>query len=153
MSTRNPRFAIGLILATMMAAGGLVLADPSSPVTVTIADSPDPVASGAQLLYTITVVNSGGSKLTKMLLSDQVNGIAGIGVPPQLQLSSTRGSCNQSGNLVTCDAGTIEGNGSWVVTIRGVVTAANWHRHQRHRHSQRHPLRPELTTTTRRRRW
>jgi len=111
--------------AVIMVATGLILADPSSPVTVSIADSPDPVASGAQLLYTITVVNTAGSKLTNMLLSDQVNGVAGIGVPPQLQLSSTRGSCNQSGNLVTCNAGTIEGGGSWVVTIRGVVTAAS----------------------------
>ena len=125
MSMRSPRFAIGLVLATVMAAGGLMFADPTSPVTVTVVDSPDPVASGAQLLYTVTVVNTAGSKLTNMLLSDQVNGVAGIGVPPQLQLSSTRGSCNQSGNLVTCAAGTIEGGGTWVVTIRGVVTAAS----------------------------
>ena len=26
---------------------------------------------------------------------------------------------------MTCNAGTIEGGGTWVVTIRGVVTAAN----------------------------
>src|SRR5215203_3980624 len=101
-----------------------MFADPASPVTVAIVDSPDPLASGAELLYTITIVNTGGSKMTNALLSDQVNGLAGIGVPPQLQLSSTRGSCKQSGNLVTCNGGTMEGNGAWIVTIRGVVTAA-----------------------------
>src|SRR5580765_6617518 len=124
MNTRRLAFALVSMVAALMVATGLILADPASPVTVSIVDSPDPVASGAQLLYTVTVVNTAGSKLTNMLLSDQVNGVAGIGVPPQLQLSSTRGSCNQSGNLVTCNAGTIEGGGTWVVTIRGVVTAA-----------------------------
>ena len=123
-------------------ATGLMLADPPSPVTVAIVDSPDPVASGAQL-YTITVVNTGGSKLTNCVLTDQVNGVAGIGVPPQLQLTSTRGSCNQNGNLVTCNAGTIEGGGTWVVTIRGVVTAANG-TDQQHRLRQRHALGAEL---------
>jgi len=125
MRTRNPWFAIGSVFAAIMVAGGMMLADPASPVTVTIVDSPDPIASGSQLLYTITAVNTGGSKITNVVLSNQVNGVGGIGVPPQLQLSSTRGTCGQSGNLVTCNAGSIEGNGSWVVTIRGVVTAAN----------------------------
>src|SRR5580765_3006525 len=125
MNTRRLAFALVSMVAALMVATGLILADPASPVTVSIVDSPDPVASGAQVLYTVAVVNTAGSKLTNMLLSDQVNGIAGIGVPPQLQLSSTRGSCSQSGNLVTCNAGTIEGNGTWVVTILGVVTAAN----------------------------
>ena len=125
MSTRHLLLAVGSMIAALMVPTGLILADPASPVTVSIVDSPDPVASGSQLLYTVTVVNTAGSKLTNLLLSDQVNGVAGIGTPPQLQLSSTRGSCNQSGNLVTCNGGTIEGGGSWVVTIRGVVTAAN----------------------------
>jgi uncharacterized repeat protein (TIGR01451 family) len=125
MNMHRVTCAFGMVLVTFLVASRLMLADPSSPVTVSIVDSPDPVASGSQLAYNITVVNTGGSKLTNVLLSDQVNGVAGIGVPPQLQLSSTRGSCNQSGNLVTCNAGTIEGNGSWTVTIRGVVTAAS----------------------------
>jgi uncharacterized repeat protein (TIGR01451 family) len=125
MTLRRTTYALGMVFVTFLVASRLMLADPSSPVTVAIVDSPDPVASGSQLGYTITVVNTGGSKLTNVVLSDQVNGVAGIGVPPQLQLSSTRGSCSQSGNLVTCNAGSIEGNGSWMVTILGVVTAAN----------------------------
>ena len=124
MSTRSPRFAIGLILATVMAAGGLMLADPASPVTISDVDSPDPVASGAQLTYTITMVNTAGSQVTNAVMTDQLNGVGGIGVPPQLQITSTRGTCTQSTNLVTCNAGTIEGGGSWTVTIRGVVTGA-----------------------------
>ena len=122
---RTTRLAAGVLLATLGASAPILLADPVSPVTITIVDSPDPVASGAQLLYTITMVNTGGAKITNVLLANQVNGVGGIGVPPQLQITSTRGSCTQTGNLVNCNAGAIEGNGSWVVTIRGVVTAAS----------------------------
>ncbi len=112
-------FAILAILAVP------ALADPASPFTITNIDSPDPVASGAELVYTITVVNTGGSKTTEVVMTDQLNGVGGIGVPPQLQITSSRGSCTQSATLVTCSAGTIEGGGSWTVTIRGIVIAPN----------------------------
>ena len=125
MSTRSPRVVLAFVLAACVAAAAVILADPTSPMTITDVDSPDPVASGAQLTYTITMVNTGGSKVTNAVMTDQLNGVGGIGVPPQLQLTSTRGSCTQSTNLVTCNGGAIEGAGSWVVTIRGVVTAAN----------------------------
>ena len=120
------RTLLGATLSALMVWVSIGLADPSSPITVTNIDSPDPVASGAQLQYTITVVNTAGAKLTNMVLSDQVNGVGGIGVPPKLVLTSTRGSCTQNvNNLVTCNGGQIEGGGSWTVTIRGIVTAAN----------------------------
>src|SRR5262245_45660975 len=113
-------------LSALMVWVSIGLADPSSPIAVTNVDSPDPVASGAQLTYTITIVNTAGSKLMNVVLSDQVNGVGGIGVPPQLVLTSTRGSCSQNvNNLVTCNGGSIEGGGSVTVTIRGIVTAAN----------------------------
>src|SRR5438045_2578478 len=115
---RGTRLAAAAILAILGAYAPILLADPVSPISIAIVDSPDPVASGAQLLYTITMVNTGGAKVTNVLLANQVNGVGGIGVPPQLQISSTRGSCTQSGNLVNCNAGAIEGNGSWVVTDR-----------------------------------
>src|SRR4051794_5697086 len=79
-----------LVANVLIAAGGvttLALADPTSPITVTSVDSPDPVASGAQLTYTITITNTGGSKVDSLVFSDQVNGVGGIGVPPQLVLT------------------------------------------------------------------
>lgn len=121
--TRHAAFAI--LAVSLLAGGPPAVADPASPITVTNTDSPDPVASGAELTYTITVVNTAGSKITNVVLADQLNGVGGVGVPPQLIISSTRGSCTQSTTLVTCNAGTIEGGGSWFVTIRGAVTAAN----------------------------
>lgn len=119
------RVALATGLAGIVAAISIALADPGSPITITNVDGPDPVASGAQLTYTITIVNTGGAKITNVVLSDQLNGVGGIGNPPQLVLTSTRGSCQQNVNLVTCNGGAIEGLGTWVVTIRGIVTAAN----------------------------
>ena len=40
-------------------------------------------------------------------------------------LTSTRGSCTQNVNLVTCNAGHDRRLGTWTVTIRGIVTAAD----------------------------
>ena len=113
-----------VILITSVAFLPLAIGDPASPITVNNTASPSPVPSGQEITYTITVVNTAGSKITNVLMSDQLNGVGGVGVPPQLQITSTRGSCTQSTTLVTCNAGTIEGGGSWFVSIRGVVTAA-----------------------------
>lgn len=125
----RPPVAFAAVLTAVLALGApgvfMALADPASPFSITNVDSPDPVSSGAELTYTITVVNTGGAKVHNVVLSDQLNGVGGIGVPPQLVLTSTRGSCAQNANLVTCSAGTIEGGGSWIVTIRGVVNAAD----------------------------
>jgi uncharacterized repeat protein (TIGR01451 family) len=120
------RLALTLIVSSSAASGAsILLADPASPVTITDVDTPDPVASGAVITHSITIVNTGGAKISNVVMSDQLNGVGGIGVPPQLQIASTRGSCAQSGTLVTCNGGQIEGNGSWTISIRGIVTAAN----------------------------
>ena len=123
-----PSTPLRLLLAILLLCGTVgspsLFADPASPLEVTVQDTPDPVAAGAQLLYTITIVNSGGASVDDVALTNQLNGIGGIGVPPQLQITSSRGSCTQSTTLVNCYAGTMEGRGSWTVTIRGIVTAA-----------------------------
>jgi uncharacterized repeat protein (TIGR01451 family) len=121
-SRRRVAFASGL--AGIFAAITIAFADPGSPVTLTNVDSPDPVASGAEITYTITAVNTGGAKINNVVLTDQLNGVGGIGVPPQFVVTSTRGSCTQTVDLVTCSAGTIEGLGTWVVTVRGKVAAS-----------------------------
>jgi uncharacterized repeat protein (TIGR01451 family) len=127
--TRIPLVARRAIVAALFAAVAsgavIVLADPASPVTITDVASPDPVASGSQITHSITIVNTGGAKISNVVMSDQLNGVGGIGVPPQLQIASSRGSCAQSGTLVTCNAGDIEGRGIWTISIRGIVTAAN----------------------------
>ena len=69
-------------------------ADPASPITVTKTASASPVASGAQLTYTIVVKNTGGAKVDNVVLTDQVNGVGVIQNPPalpQLTITSTQG--------------------------------------------------------------
>jgi uncharacterized repeat protein (TIGR01451 family) len=102
---------------------------PTSPITVTKSASAASVASGGQLTYTINVTNTGGAVLKSMVLTDQVNGIGVMQNPPalpQLVLTSTKGNCTQggtNGNLVTCNAATLNGGETWTVTIGGQVTA------------------------------
>ncbi|MDQ1382151.1 MAG: hypothetical protein QOJ71_2870 [Actinomycetota bacterium] len=116
-------------LIALVLAGGDALADPSSPITVTKTASSNPVASGAQLTYTIVVKNTAGGSISNVVFNDQVNGLGVIQTPPalpQLILTSTKGSCSQggtNGNLVTCAVGTMAGGESFTVTIRGQVTA------------------------------
>lgn len=108
------------------AAAAPAVADPASPITVTNTASPSPVASGAQITYTITTKNTGGSKIDNVGLTDQLNGLGTIQSPPatpQFVLTSSKGACTQSAQLVSCSAGTLNGGETWVVTIRGVVTA------------------------------
>jgi uncharacterized repeat protein (TIGR01451 family) len=128
--TRRNRFLHCLVAAMFATAGGLVgssrpaSADPASPITVTNSDSADPVASGAELTYTIVMANTGGSKVDSLVMTDQLNGVGGIGVPPQLVLTSSQGSCTQSALRVSCAGGTLAGGKAWTVTIRGIVTAS-----------------------------
>ena len=101
-------------------------ADPASPLAVTKTANPSPVASGAEITYTITVTNTGGSRVDNVVMSDQLNGVGTIQSPPaapQFVLTSTKGTCSQSAQLVSCAAGTLQGGETWVATIRGVVTA------------------------------
>ncbi len=122
-----------LMMATVLQPGfaAVVLADPVSPVSVVKTASANPVELGAELTYTITMTNLGSSKVNNVVMTDQVNGVGVIQNPPalpQLTITSSKGSCTQggpNGNLVTCDAGTLNGRQVWTVTIRGQVTAAN----------------------------
>ena len=129
-SSRRARWLAALTAAILMLPGSPLLlpaaADPTSPLTVTNVASPSPVASGAEITYTITVVNTGGSKVTNLVMTDQLNGVGTLQSPPatpQYALTSTQGTCSQSGQLVTCNGGALAGGASWTVTVRGVVTA------------------------------
>ena len=114
------------LVALGLATAPVASADPTSPLTVTTVASPSPVASGAQITYSITIVNTGGSKVTNLVLADQLNGVGTLQSPPatpQYAVTSSQGTCSQSGQLVTCNGGSLAGGATWTVTVRGVVTA------------------------------
>src|SRR5215469_1159288 len=119
----------GLMVLAALFLGRGALAAPASPLSVVKSASVSSVATGGQLTYTIVITNTGGSSVGNAVLTDPVNGIGVIQSPPalpQLQITSTKGSCTQggpNGNLVTCNGGTLSGGASWTVTIGGQVTA------------------------------
>ncbi|MQA25650.1 MAG: DUF11 domain-containing protein [Micromonosporaceae bacterium] len=114
------RTAVLALIASGLTLGLGAPAHAAQPASISVVASADPVASGSQLTYTITVGNtSDGALLEDVVITDQIEGMTG------LILTSTVGACSQTGNLVTCDVGALEGFQTMKVTIRGVVTAAN----------------------------
>jgi len=91
----------------------------TDPVSVTMTAAPNLVASGSSLTYTI-VATTTEPQQTNVGLSDQLNGLTNV------VLTSSRGFCTLSNNLVGCSAGSIPGQGeTWTVTISGQVTAGS----------------------------
>jgi hypothetical protein len=137
--------ASAALFVMLLASGSSGLADAASPVTMTNVGSPSPVLSGAELTYTISMVNGGGAKISDVVLNDQFNGLGGIGVPPQLQLATTRGTCSQTINGVTCQAGDqmrAPGRRFVAVLAPGLRDA------QQHGHRDRTKAAQNFTTTT-----
>ena len=90
---------------------------PAADLAVTMTDSADPVSRGSTLTYTIVVANQGAETATDVQLTDAL--------PTKsvrfVSVTSTAGSCSQSGGTITCTLGNIPSGGSVTVTIN--VTA------------------------------
>jgi uncharacterized repeat protein (TIGR01451 family) len=80
-------------------------------------DSPDPVASGGTLHYSLTVTNQGPDAATGVVLTGALGaGLAGVSATP------SQGSCS-AGPPVACNLGTIGAGQSAQVTVAATVTA------------------------------
>src|SRR5687768_12636002 len=123
------RRGTAVLLAVLLAVtGALLMAPPAfaqNPVSIDVTSGPNPGANGQELTYTVVVTNTGGAKVTEVVLTDVVNGLTAVDGTNALVLTSNVGSCGQTGNTVTCNASTLQGFQVWTVTIRGKVTAAN----------------------------
>lgn len=91
---------------------------PSSDLTVSLVDAPDPVVVGSNLVYVITVTNLGPSPATSVILNQTLPPNVGL-----LSALSSQGACTNSGNIVTCNLGTLPLGASASATI--VVTTTN----------------------------
>jgi uncharacterized repeat protein (TIGR01451 family) len=93
------------------AAGG----DPAD-LSLTISDSPDPVATGAALTYAIKVHNGGPDPATDTIVTD--------GLPGAVQYASATvpsGSCGHTGSKVVCDLDTVTTTVDRTITLRVTV--------------------------------
>ncbi len=88
-------------------------------LSLTKSDSPDPVAAGQNLVYTVTVVNSGPSTATAVTVTDTLPG----GVT-YVSGSVSGGSCSHASGTVTCGLGSMGNGASRTVTIVVTPTAA-----------------------------
>ena len=89
-------FAFALISAASM---GVARAQADADLSVTKADSADPVALGDNLTYTITVTNNGPALATGVTLTDTL--------PPGVTFVSATPSCGELLGTVTCNLGSI----------------------------------------------
>jgi uncharacterized repeat protein (TIGR01451 family) len=91
-------------------------AAPLASLTITGTDSPDPVAVGNSLSYTVTVTNDGPSVATGVTLTDTLPAGVTFG-----SATTSRGSCSRTGP-VTCNLGTLNRNTTATLTIVVIPT-------------------------------
>jgi len=83
-------------------------------VAVTVSDSPDPVAAGTDLGYTVTVTNHGPRPATSVVLTDTL--------PAEVSLRSADPACRGTGTL-TCAIGHLAAGASRTLSITVHVPA------------------------------
>ncbi len=89
--------------------------DPAD-LSLTISDSPDPVATGAVLTYTIKVHNAGPDPATNTAVTDGLP--SGVSL---VSITSPAGSCSKTGGKQVCDLGTVTTTVDRTVTIKATV--------------------------------
>src|SRR5215218_5565435 len=89
---------------------------PQADLSVTKADSPDPVAARSELTYTVTVRNDGPAPATGVTVVDTLPDVTFVSA------AATQGSCTRAGKgkadgAVTCDLGALAVGHTAIVTI------------------------------------
>ncbi len=90
----------------------------SAVLTITKTDTPDPVAVGAALTYTILVTNTGPSTANNVAISDTIP--AGLTVN---SVTTTAGTASEAAGVVTGSVPTLAVSGSVTITINATVAA------------------------------
>lgn len=106
------------VLAAAMCLAAVSIAAPSdtSDLRITKADSPDPIAVGATLTYTIEVQNLGPDPATGVVVTDHLAQSVDF-----VSAKASQGTCTNKGKVVSCDLGAIAtpagGGGAPTITL------------------------------------
>jgi uncharacterized repeat protein (TIGR01451 family) len=84
-------------------------------VAVTVSDNPDPVAAGADVVYTASVTNHGPNPATSVTLVDSL--------PAQVAFVGADPACHLAGGTITCGLGDLVVGATRTVTITAHVPA------------------------------
>jgi len=87
----------------------------SADLSVSNADSPDPMLEGNTITYTIVVTNGGPDAATGVTLTDPL--------PAGTAFASASAGCLESSGTVTCSVGNLANGGSATITILVTATA------------------------------
>ncbi|HSU55216.1 MAG TPA: M36 family metallopeptidase, partial [Candidatus Dormibacteraeota bacterium] len=114
--------ATNVILRADEAGGHSGLSNPfdvllQNDLSISIADSPDPVSVGATLTYALTIANVGPSAASAVTVTNILPAAVTF-----VSATSSQGSCAQSAGVVTCNLGTVAGGTNAAVTIVAVPT-------------------------------
>jgi uncharacterized repeat protein (TIGR01451 family) len=127
--TRPARIAAAVTLAAGAVGYGAFeasTAHAAGTVAVSVTSSPQRVASGQAMAYTVTVVNAGGADATGLSLTDTITDLvpAAPETAPFYRLSSGSCSYTSASSLVSCTTADLPAGGVWTATIIAQMTAA-----------------------------
>ena len=111
-----PVIAVGLVGSLLSVAPASATLQPAAaqgsgggPVTIAVSASPNPVATGQAMAYTITASNTGGSDASGLTLTDTVTNLGTGGVATTPLMTASAGSCSYdaTASQVTCTAASL----------------------------------------------
>ena len=105
--------ALVLIVLVAVSTGGAAAAPGPTDLSISKTDSPDPVVQGNNLTYTITVSNIGAMDATGVTVTDNLPSASDTDF---VSVTTSAGTCQHTGNSVTCDLGQVNAGTNAVVT-------------------------------------
>ena len=96
-----------------------IAVNPSSDLSVTIRDFPDPANVGDVITYAVTVANRGPSQATGVVLTHTMPSSVAF-----VSATMSQGNCSQGAGTVTCSLGALDSGASATVAVVVVPTAS-----------------------------